>query len=334
MIKVGKLVGDRISGSFNCRKGRDNAISRQTVYNVLHRFSCITAPLTPREKTPETLYIMADEKYLALQKEEVKSKAMTKAAVIFEGLQAVVKKDGNPTKRKSLVNKTTVLQAEGSIWERINEVLYQIYDMDQVKQLYVMGDGAGWLVRGYSEVKPPNGKTTFALDRFHFKQAINRISTDEGLRKMMYEYAYHNMKKDFIELVNTIKESNSERVETIEENLAYLLKHWGHYQAMNKVVKIGCSMEAAISHVVASVFSSVPKAYSRENLPLYFNYRELQQNSCDFRNIILQAMSLQKQNEKDVTISPQEFDFSIFEKKVYPDNPTIREFNKNIITPF
>ena len=334
MIKVGKLVGDRISGSFNCDPNRDIAISRQTVYNILHRFNSIEVPMEPRKLTPKTLYVMADEKYLATQRGPEKTKVMTKAAIIFEGVTIIMKKDGSLTERNELINKTTVLKAEGDIWQRIYDVLSQLYDMDKVKMLYLMGDGAKWLESGQGDLKPPKGKTKFALDRFHFKQAINRITTDEDTRKILYKYGYHNMKKEFKAWVNAIKKSSPERTETIQENLTYLLNHWGHYQTMNMEVMAGCSMEAAISHVVASQFSSVPKAYSLKNLPLYFNYRELHQNNHDLRNVIITAMSIQRPNEKDIVIPSQEYDFSIFEKKTYPDNPTIREFNKNIITKF
>ena len=333
MIKVGKEVGDRISGAFNSAKGRDTAISRQTVYNILHRFASITTPIVPSLTTPKILYVMLDEKFIPLQGSPNKTKAMVKIAMIFESIEAVKKKDGTPTKRKKLINKTLVLSYKGNIWDELYNILSQKYDMDKVETIYLMGDGAKWLYQGSNHIKPTNGKVIYAIDRFHYLQAIHKVTSDNGLRDILSEYAYSGSKKDFMKVLQHLQVSNQDR-DTIQQQIIYLKQHWNHFQTMNKRVKIGCPMEQVVAHVVASQFTSVAKAYGNKNLPTYLNYRELHQNKHDVRNLILEAMALQHHNEKDIVIPAAQYDFSVFEKKSYPTSPTIKEFNKYTSTKF
>ena len=101
---------------------------------------------------------------------------------------------------------------------------------------------------------------------------------------------------------------------------------------MNREIKIGCCMEQAISHILASVFTSVPKAYGKTHLPTYLSYRDIHQNGHDMRNIILKAISLQSHKNQDIIILDQEYDFSIFDKKQYYTK--IDFLNKDVRTLF
>lgn len=59
---------------------------------------------------------------------------------------------------------------------------------------------------------------------------------------------------------------------------------------MYREVFIGCPMESAISHNIASIFSSVPKAYSEENLKKYISYRDLTLNNYDIRALFIASL--------------------------------------------
>jgi hypothetical protein len=333
MIKVGKIIGDRISSPFNIQASRDTAISRQTVYNILHRFKSIQVPIIPRAHTPDTLYIMADEKFIALQRElQKRAKQMVKAAVIFEGKELEKRNNGTLTARNRLINKTIVTETSECFWEKVDDILHQTYDMSKVKRIVIMGDGASWIKNGVNELKQRHIKVVFAIDVFHFLQAINFITSNDNLRSLLGNYAYNNAKDDFHSLVSSIIEQEPQRKKTIKQYLTYIMNNWRPFQIMTKQVRIGCAMEQAISHILASVFTSVPKAYTRKNLEVYLNYRTLLLNTTDFRNIILTAMSVEAENSKDVIIPKQEFDFSIFEKKHYKNE--IHFLNKVVYTKF
>lgn len=68
-IKVGEILGDKLFSPFSTASHRHQyRISRQTVHNTLRSSLLIKQTHKPQETTPEELYIMADEKYIPLQK--------------------------------------------------------------------------------------------------------------------------------------------------------------------------------------------------------------------------------------------------------------------------
>ena len=333
MIKVGKIVGDRISGTFNTKQWQDITISRQTVYNILHRFKSLDVSLKQTINTPEIIYIMADEKYIPLQREKKKkAKQMVKVGVIFEGLESIKRKDSTLTKRNRLINKHVVISCVKPFWQEINDKLHQIYDMDKVKKIILMGDGASWIMSGRSELDFSYKNIEFAVDTFHFKQAINNLTSNKDLRKYLNDYVSHNDSDSFNQLTNSIIGQEPERELTIKQNHSYILKHWQHHQTMINDIKIGCPMEQAISHVIASSFTSVPKAYSRKNLPTYLSFRALKENHQNIRNILTEAMAAEPLKLQDVIVNPPEYDFSIFDRRQY--NTKIDFINKDVLTLF
>ena len=58
---------------------------------------------------------------------------------------------------------------------------------------------------------------------------------------------------------------------------------------MEQEVIVGCAMEGTISHTIASIFTSVPKAYNPDNLETYLQNRELKLNGYDLRKTHLKT---------------------------------------------
>jgi hypothetical protein len=270
---------------------------------------------------------MADEMFIPLQREKEKStKEMVKMAIIFEDIKPIKKKNGTDSKRNQIVNKTIVASTETDFWDSVNTVLHQKYDMEKVKNIFIMGDGANWIKAGVDLLKYPTNNVKFIIDSFHFNQAIMRLGSNKEICEILRNYAYHNMKNDFIKVAKIIVNDNPDRKEPLQQNLKYIINHWKYYQlTINKRVK-GCPMEQAVSHILASEFTSVAKAYGRNSLPIYLNNRIIHQNNYDLRSIVLN-----KKNKE--VVDKYEFDFSIFQQKNFI-NPTIQQFNKNIITNF
>ena len=68
MIRTGQIVGEQMYASFSTETKRKNYnISRQTVYNVMRNIHKLLPNIDRTKTTPETLYVMADEKYIATQ---------------------------------------------------------------------------------------------------------------------------------------------------------------------------------------------------------------------------------------------------------------------------
>ena len=354
MIKVGRLVGDRIHAFSPRSDTESHAIPRQTVQQILLRLGRIKPKYEKRKETPSTLFIMADEKFIPLQGEgaseslsqddlvdgEVSSfkghkKAMTKMAVSFEGRVQEARKDGTPTERWRLTNKHvfTFPDDTRNFWQDVYDELCQIYDIEKIHYIYVMGDGATWIKAGVSEMKSQYCTSKYAADRFHVEKAIAKLSPDEGVRRMLSNYAAKGMRKEFEELAESARGDAKVSKKAFDDALKYVLNQMAGLKVMNEEARTGCSMEQAVQHVLASVFTSVPKAYDRDNLHVYVSARTSQQNGVDMRLSWLEAYDKFLGNgEKDVDLSKDGLDLSLFDsKKTDPyfhntlnDNPNAR----------
>ena len=337
MIKVGKIVGEQIH-QFNVSEDPAlHAIPRQTVQKILLRFSKITPAVPRQENTPDTLFIMADEKYIPLQGEknnedpaadtlidgEVSSfkghnKAMTKIAVAFDGREQLVKKNGELQNRWVLLNKYVFTYPDDTkhFWQNVYTDLARLYDLDKIKNIYIMGDGATWIKAGTQELQSQYGSAKYAADRFHCAKAIHKLTKDEDIRKLLSQYANKGMRKDFIKLAEAIKEDSSLSTASFDQTVNYIANQISGLKVMNQEVKIGCSMEQAIQHILASVFTSVPKAYGRNNLHTYVTARTAQQNGVNMKALYLQAMDIfAKTGTTSVDFNEESLDLSLFDSK-------------------
>ena len=172
--------------------------------------------------------------------------------------------------------------------------------MDKIKNIYVMGDGAAWIRKLTAHFKV-NSQTnvTFNLDKFHFKQAIHHLFINESLEKIAVSYILNNNKKDFKELCEEIIKENPHRTETIETKKEYILNNWNYINNLYKN-KLKCPMESQISHTLADLLTSRPKAYSIKTLKKILKIRLLYKNN---------------HNKKDIlTINAEHLNYEIFNK--------------------
>lgn len=338
MIKVGKIVGEQICPFSVSNDPSLHAIPRQTVQKILLRFKKIIPPVQQSAETPENLFIMADEKFIPLQREqkhtedtaadvlidgEVSSfkshiKAMTKIAVAFEGREQLVRKDGVFRSRWVLKNKHVFTYPDDTkhFWQNVYTDLGRIYDLEKIKNIYVMGDGASWIKAGTQELQSQYGSAKYASDRFHCEKAIHKLTKNENIRKLLSGYANNGMKSDFMKLAESVREDSSLSSESFDKTVNYVRNQIGGLKVMNQEVKIGCSMEQAIQHILASVFTSVPKAYSRNNLHTYVLARTAQQNGANMKMIYLEAMDIcAKTGNTSVDMNQEDLDLSLFDSK-------------------
>jgi len=348
MIKVGRILAEQIFG-FSVNKDRScHAISRQQVFNMLNVIPTVITPVKKNEKTPETIYIMADEKYIDTQQvrrswieqelakgrskkeviEECEQKhfdEMVKMGVIFTGREEMKDKNGKTLKRPrwKLTGKYHVAwpQESSRFWPHVHDVLQSLFDMEQVKHIYILGDGASWIRNGVQELRTSENEASFAFCRFHGRQAINKITKDPKLRSLLFDYLRHGSRNDLIKTIDSIVESDPGRKEIIEQKKEYLLSNMAAAVVMEEKVRIGCSMEQAIQHVLSSPFTSVPKAYAPSHLHTYVLNRMTHENHLDVQNTLLAAFDLardkidKKNFDGTADLSKENYDLGIFEKK-------------------
>src|SRR5574344_1569672 len=266
---INELIGNRIK-----LKDKIKYLNRQTIRNII--LESITS-IPPKKEliTPETLYIIADEKWVHTQNNNK----------IFAGFK------GNMFLNDAL------------------DYLYYTYNLDDVKNIFVMGDGAKW-IRSLTSHFQINNKTNviFALDKFHFRQAIHHICLNKDLENILSSYVINNDKNNFIECCDLWIESNTHRKDTIEKKKEYILNNWKNILNLYKY-NLSCPMESQISHNLAYLLTSRPKAYSLKMLNKIIKIRLLYKNNEDIKQLYLNNF-----NNKKVIEYKEELNFDIFDK--------------------
>lgn len=286
-----------------------NDIPRQSVYNWIKNWN-VPEIIPESIETPETLYVMADEKYIGAQNND--KDIMVKCFVAFEGIKTVGKN------RRMLIKRSVFSCYDSAAWPLFMDFIAKKYDFSKIKNIALLGDGGGWIKSGISELKlDKNNSVNFYLCQFHFKQAVHHITTDKEEREKLFDAFYTKTKNEFIEAVNLIIAQNPTRTETITKKLNYITKNYNYIKSMLEL-KIGSSMESHISHLIASLFSSRPKGFSVNRIKQYLKLNDYKNNGINIFKLYLQSYS----NKEIVKINEEKLDYSIFENST-PSNVPI-----------
>ena len=123
------------------------------------------------------LFVEADGTSIALQKEKAR-RAEVKTGIAYEGWEEVSKN------RYKLKDKTvyTGIMSGDRFWEGFSLALAKKYDLSQIGNVIVGGDGAPWVKEG-AEVLGG----IYQLDKFHLKRALHRALANDPLVVEVYQ---------------------------------------------------------------------------------------------------------------------------------------------------
>lgn len=269
--KVAEIINDLIGNRISIVQ-KVKYLSRQTIRNIIMK-SILSNPVPSKKNTPTTLYVIADEKWIHTQNNDKKD-VMEKAIVIFEGID-----------NHKLLDKMTFASLDNSLIDDCLDYIDYVYDISKIKKIYVMGDGASWIKKLKCEFQlSSNIEVIYALDKFHFKQALHHICLDIDLEDILKGYIRHNYKDYFIEACNSLTISFPYREDTIFSKKNYILNNW---KAINNIYnyKLSCPMESQISHTLAALFTSRPKAYSIGMINKLTSLRLLFKNGFNIKHL-------------------------------------------------
>lgn len=292
-------------------------VSRQSVFNWIKEWHIPT--IIPKAvSTPETLYVMADEKYIGAQ--NIDKDIMVKCFVTFEDVKQVSKN------RNTLVNRFVYSTYSSKPWCSFMDLIALRYDFSKIKDICLLGDGASWIKNGVNELRLySTNHTKFYLCEFHFKQAIHHITSDKEKREHLIEIFNNNSKTDFKNAVNEIILEEPKRKETITKKLTYIINNYTSIKSMLES-NIGSSMESHISHLIASLFSSRPKGFSTKRITKYLKLNDYKNNNINIFKLYMQSYK----NTKEVVINENKLDYSIFENNTRSNIPIL---NEGIVSP-
>lgn len=273
-------------------------IPRQSVYNWIKNW--YVPNIVPKSvDTPETLYVMADEKYIGAQ--NIDKDIMIKCFVTFEDIKDVCKN------RRQLVNRSVFSCCSSKAWSKFMDFIAMKYDFSKINNICLLADGGSWITSGISELKlNTNNSVKFYLCEFHFKQAIHHITTDYDERYYLLHIFNTKPKSYFIDAVNTIINNNPKRKDIINKKLKYIINNYSNIKAMLNL-NIGSSMESHISHLIASFFSSRPKGFSTKRIDKYLKLNNYKHNNINIFKLYLNTYS----KKQTVTLN-ENYDYEIF----------------------
>lgn len=316
-----KLAGEILNDNTSVPIDENFVIPRQTIHKWIKEWKIPMIKYEPIKFDGDTLYVMADEKWIHEQiklnreKEHKKYYLMSKQFVCFTGIK-------NIGKQRRLVNRFIFMTASSNPWDEFLDGISQIYDFEKLEKIVFLSDAGKWLVSGAPDLKLfSQNKVVMCLCEFHAKQKINRITTDKDLRVELAGYLDDNEKKKFTNKMKEINENakDENRLKKLEEYEKYITKNWSKIQNMNKS-EYGSSMESHISHYLASYFSSRPKAFSANTIQKYIKLQEAKANGIDIKLLYLKTYNNEDEN---YTLNEKELDYSMFEKSNSSNMPII-----------
>ena len=294
---INDLIGNRIK-----LEDKIKYINRQTIRNIILD-SKLSNPESKQLDTPETLYIIADEKWVHTQNNNNED-IMVKSIVVFDGVK--------DKPRRTLNNKRIFASFKGNQFlDDTLDYLYYSYDLDKVKNIFVMGDGARWIRTLTNHFQITNETNViFALDKYHFKQAIHHICLDKTLENILVSYVLNDDKKNFKSFCKEFIKTYPHRTDTIKQKKEYIINNWKNILNLYKY-NLSCPMESQISHNLAYLLSSRPKGYSLRMLDKILKIRLLFKNKENIKQLYLNNF-----NKKDIiNYKKQELNFDILDKK-------------------
>ena len=292
----------------NLKNQLTNSIPKQTIYKF-KQDTKIRKVNYKEIETNKALYVMVDEKWIHKQDKNNPNKKkwiMSKCFVTFTG----IKRKG---KRSRLTGRHIFITSSDKPWKEFMDEIHMIYNFEEINTINLLSDAGSWILSGASELKLySNNKVTINTCEFHVKQKINRSTTDKELRLTIANIVYEKEdKEEFIKEMDKLIESKTSdsRKQKITEYKNYILKHWkGIINMKHSLCK--SSMEAHIEHCIASSFSSVPKAYSENNIETYLKLQEMVLNGINIFNYYLDTYN---SDDNYIYNKEKEVNYSIFE---------------------
>lgn len=308
--KAGKTVANKIGNRIN----NNINISRATARNIVMGFN-YQLDEEQELKRIKRLFVMLDEKFVGSQFNNGKDH-MIKAAVIFEDtkLEYKTKKKIDSIDRYRLVNAHTCASIDNSLTLDVVDYIYSHYDTEYLDEICFMGDCAKWIKSfpkscwfKFNE----HIKNTFSMDGFHFAQALKHLTTNK--MEHWYNALNHAVKTNnpdlFRRLCLRFASENKYRESTIINKMEYILNNWDERQLYQNNNYLKCSMESHISHMFADIFTSRPKAYSKNGLDKLLKLRLLKINGTDIKKLYLINVGFTPDSQFTTSTSQKTIDY-------------------------
>ena len=181
------------------------------------------------------------------------------------------------------------------LWEEVLTYIDNTYEIANIKNIYVLGDGANWIKTGLEWLP----KSINVLDKFHLMKAVNGIVGKENkenklekaeYKKRIYrsfyalnfeetkEIVYEILAEEMEETVRNRKEKLLKYILNNKEGITNLYKHQKELH--------GCSAEGHVSHLYSARLSSRPLGWKVINVNNVSKLRLIKADNKEIKEIV------------------------------------------------
>ena len=255
-----KLVGQAASMSMEKAANAEKvSVSRQTVNNKVLAMEETVAEVQRLKNTPPELHLFADEDHVSLRP---RGQAIVPLVTVTEGIDQT-----NEKRHKTI--RPLHFQGYGvendAFVETVVAAMYERYDMDLVKKIYIHADGGNW-IRKLGTLLP---KSTYIMDGFHVEKhfkAFFRLNGAAPYAGVIRQAIAGNDFEAFARYCSAIRKKQNGTLEKMTELVNYFQNNWDSIVLRLRGSVCGSCTEPLVSHVLSERLSRNPLAWSKEGL--------------------------------------------------------------------
>jgi len=257
-VKLVEAAGE-VSYAKSSMNVTEGELSRQTGKNKIHSVNLEALKTkVPKKRGVEVLHIDADEDHVSLQEGRNTNLPLI---CIYEGTF----KEGSKNRCINPIYMSGYGKDTDEFWLEVTDRIYELYDPEDIKDIYIHGDGSNWIRQGINWL--PESK--LVLDKFHLNKAIlESTARQPEKRRDIYRAINTNdlnfFKKISFEMLNDALDEKERR--RIKDFRRYITNNWQSITIRNEEDCGSSSPEVHVSHVLSSRLSSRPMAWSRKGL--------------------------------------------------------------------
>ena len=276
-------------------------ITKTTVMHKVHEIAKEIPMNLPDEKRKcPVLFIEADEDHVAEQHGRWKKDNkgfISRLAYIYE-----CKRDNPKVKGKRELVNTVYFSGlyegrEGieKFWKKISDYIDCAYDPDELKRVYISGDGATWIKNGTDHIP----FSLYCVDKFHMTKYIHAAANQmldqaDEAKEELYRLIYKDRRKDFQAYTDQMAAS-ANNPDSIYQLQSYALGNWSAVMRSYRDKDIpGCSAEGHVSSILSARLSSRPMGWSRTGADRMSKLRCYQKN----QGSMIELVRLSRQKRK------------------------------------
>ncbi len=253
-------------------KAENVPVSRQTVNNKVLSMKEAVATTERLEETPPELHLFADEDHVHLRP---KGGAYVPLVTVTEGIDTANAKRHRTVKPLHFQGCGV---ANSEFVENVISAMYERYDMEKVRTVYIHGDGGNW-IRKIGDLLP---NPIFVMDGFHLEKYYKkfcRLNRAQPYAGVLRQAILRNDFESFARYCIAIREKQDEAgKKKMAELVTYFQNNWESIVERVGGQHCGSCTEPLISHVLSERMSRNPLAWSREGLAKMAMLRVYTQN--------------------------------------------------------